>query len=308
MLKKNYSVLVLMQTYNDGKYLKKAIKSLLRQSYKNLDILILDDGSDKKNTSIYKKFIKSQKRIRYIYRKNQGIINSSILLTKLAKKTSYKFFAKMDGDDISNKNRIKKQIDLLKKGFDFVGCNYVRMNSNGNIFEENLCSRNEVSRFNQLMVESIFAHGSICFKRSLLDKNILKYDAKFSRLPFPEDFNMYHNLLGKCKIGSVDEVLYKYRIHKKSFSEANKKKYKEQLYLISKKYFKENKKKFFKLNKNYFSNDFFDLIILFKILVRNNLWKNNNMLKIILNNISFMKLIKIFYYYILRKLKKFIYV
>ena len=263
MLKKNkkrHSVLVLMQTYNDGKYLIKAIKSLLSQTYKKLDILIVDDGSNKQNTNIYKKFIKSQKRIKYIYRTNQGIINSSILLTKIAKKTSYDFFAKMDGDDISKKNRIKKQINLLKKDYDLVGCNYVRMNSKDKIFEINLCSRNPVSRFNQLMVESIFAHGSICFKRSLLDRNILKYDSIFSKLPFPEDFNMYHNLLGKCKIGSVNEILYKYRIHKQSYSESNKIKYKQQLLKISKKYFKINKRKFFKINKNYSSKDFFDLI------------------------------------------------
>ena len=305
MLKKN-SILVLIQTYNDGKYLVKAIKSLLNQTYKKLDILVLDDGSDKQNTSIYEKFIKSQKRVKYIYRKNQGIIKSSILLTKIAKKTSYDFFAKMDGDDISSKNRIKKQINLLKKDYDLVGCNYVRMNSKDKIFEINYCSRNEVSRTNQLMVESIFAHGSICFKRFLLDKNILKYDSRFSNLPFPEDFNMYHNLLGKCKIGSVDEILYKYRIHKQSYSEANKTKYKQQLINISKKYFKMNKKNFFEMNKNYFSNDFFDLIIFFKILVRNNLWTNIKMQKIILRNFSIIKLIKIFNYFISRKWKKFL--
>ena len=93
MLKKNYNVLVLIQTYNDGEYLIKAVKSMLSQTYKKLDILILDDGSDRKNTSIYEKFIKSQKRIKYIYRKNQGIINSSILLTRIAKKSSYKQFS-----------------------------------------------------------------------------------------------------------------------------------------------------------------------------------------------------------------------
>ena len=306
MLKKNYSILVLIQTYNDGKYLIKAVKSLLGQTYKKLNILILDDGSNKKNTSIYQKFFKSQKRIKYIYKKNQGIIKSSILLIKIAKKSPYNFFAKMDGDDISDKNRIKKQINLLKKGYDLVGCNYVRINSKDKIFEENLCSRNEVSRFNQLMVESIFAHGSICFKRSLLDQNILKYDARFSKLPFPEDFNMYHNLLGKCKMGSVDEILYKYRIHGKSYSETNKKKYLEQLVKISKKYFKMNKKKFYKINKNYFKNDFFDLLIFIKILFRNNLWTDARMHKIILNNFTFIKLFKIFIYYASRKWNKYI--
>ena len=68
MLKKNYSILVLIQTYNDGKYLIKAVKSLLGQTYKKLNILILDDGSNKENTSIYRSLL-NHKRIKYIYKK-----------------------------------------------------------------------------------------------------------------------------------------------------------------------------------------------------------------------------------------------
>ena len=310
MIKKNKKedkVLVLIQTYNDGEFLLQSINSLLKQTYKNIDILILDDGSNDENKKIYEKFVKTNKRIRYIYKINTGIIDSSILLMKTASKTKYKYFAKMDGDDLSDKNRIKEQLFFLKKNnYDLVGCDYVRMNSKNKVFEYNKCTNNKISRLNQLMVESIFTHGSILFKRSLLDKKILKYDAIDNDLPFPEDYNMFNNIIHKAKIGSINKPLYKYRIHNKSYSESNKTKYKKQLIIVSRRFFSKNKKFFFRLNKNFISEDFFDLIIFFKILLRNKLWNESRILKIIYNNFTFKKIIQIVIYYLDRKIKKFL--
>ena len=310
MIKKNKKedkVLALIQTYNDGEFLLQSINSLLKQTYKNIDILVLDDGSNDENKKIYEKFVKTNKRIRYIYKINTGIIDSSILLMKAASKTKYKYFAKMDGDDLSDKNRIKEQLFFLKKNnYDLVGCDYVRMNSKNKVFEYNKCTNNKISRLNQLMVESIFAHGSILFKRSLLDKKILKYDAIDNDLPFPEDYNMFNNIIHKAKIGSINKPLYKYRIHNKSYSESNKTKYKKQLIIVSRRFFSKNKKSFFRLNKNFISEDFFDLIIFFKILLRNKLWNESRILKIIYNNFTFKKIIQIVIYYLERKIKKFL--
>ncbi len=310
MIKKNKKrdkVLVLIQTFNDGKFLLEAINSLLKQTYKNTDILVLDDGSNNDNKKIYEKFVKTNKRIRYIYKKNTGIIDSSKALMKIAKKSKYKYFAKMDGDDLSDKNRIKEQLIFLKKNnYDLVGCDYVRMNSKNKDFEYNKCTNNKIARLNQLMVESIFAHGSILFKRSLLDKKILSYDSIDIKLPFPEDYNMFNNIIHKAKIGSINKPLYRYRIHNKSYSENNKTEYKKQLTIVSRRFFSKNKILFFRQNKNFISEDFFDLIIFFKILLRNKLWNESRLLKIIYNNFTFKKIIQIVIYYFDRKIKKFL--
>ena len=303
--KKKDKVLVLIQTFNDGEFLLQAINSLLKQTYKNTNILILDDGSNDYNKKIYKKIIKNNKRIKYIYKKNTGIIDSSIQLMNIAVKTKYKYFAKMDGDDLSDVNRIEEQINFLEKNnYDLVGCDYVRINSKNKVFEYNKCSNNKISRLNQLMVESIFAHGSILFKRRLLDNKILRYDPVDNNLPFPEDYNMFNNIIYKAKIGSINKPLYQYRIHNRSYSESNKTRYKEQLIKVSRRFFLENKKIFFRQNKNFFSEDFFDLIIFFKILYRNNLWNETRMLKIIYNNLTYKKIIQIAIYFCKRKINK----
>ena len=58
---KKGSVAVMIQTYNDGKLLVQAIKSIINHTYKNITIIILDDGSDQNNRKYYKDFIKNKK-------------------------------------------------------------------------------------------------------------------------------------------------------------------------------------------------------------------------------------------------------
>ena len=60
---------ILIQTFNDEDYLISAVESILKQSYKNIAIFILDDGSNKVNQEKYLKFVKSNKKIKYIYKK-----------------------------------------------------------------------------------------------------------------------------------------------------------------------------------------------------------------------------------------------
>ena len=79
---------ILIQTFNDGDYLISAVESILNQSHKNITIFILDDGSDKVNQEKYFKFVKSNKKIKYIYTKNNGIIKASQKLLELAKKVN----------------------------------------------------------------------------------------------------------------------------------------------------------------------------------------------------------------------------
>ena len=112
---KKGSVAVMIQTYNDGKLLVQAIKSIINQTYKNITIIILDDGSDQDSRKYYKDFIKNNKKIKYYYRRNMGIVKSSQDLLNLAKKTDCEYFAKMDGDDISHHKRIEKQVKSIIK-------------------------------------------------------------------------------------------------------------------------------------------------------------------------------------------------
>lgn len=104
-------VSVLMPIYNQAEFLKEAIKSVINQSFKDFELLILNDGSNDNSLKIIKSF--KDKRIKiFSCKKRQGLAKS---LNFLIKKSKGRYLARMDGDDISKKNRLREQISFLKK-------------------------------------------------------------------------------------------------------------------------------------------------------------------------------------------------
>lgn len=103
-------VSIAIPCYNTEKYLRMAIQSVLNQSYKNWELLILDDGSTDKTVEIAKEFM--DERITIVCDgKNKGLperLNESVSWAK------GKYYARMDADDIMHYNRIKMQVDYLE--------------------------------------------------------------------------------------------------------------------------------------------------------------------------------------------------
>lgn len=129
-LRKKPVVSVLMTTYNVAKYVLEAIDSILSQTYPSLEIIIVDDASNDDTVDIIKKI--NDPRIRLFqnkincgtyYSKNYGITQSS-----------GEYIAIQDSDDLSDKDRIKKQVDFLEtyENKQFVLCQYTRFDEDGN--------------------------------------------------------------------------------------------------------------------------------------------------------------------------------
>jgi glycosyltransferase involved in cell wall biosynthesis len=108
---KNIIISVIIIIYNEEKYLKKCILSLLNQSYKNFNLILVNDGSNDKTNKIIKKF--KDKRIIYIKKKkNQGYTYARNTGLKYVKT---KYVAFTDADCIADKNWLKNGIKYLKK-------------------------------------------------------------------------------------------------------------------------------------------------------------------------------------------------
>ena len=106
---KNIEVSMVIPVYNGMPYLKDTIDSILDQTYKNFELIIIDDGS--LDTS--EKYIKSlsDKRIVFMKHQNMGLCNS---LNKAFFIANGKYILRNDQDDISESYRIEKQLDILK--------------------------------------------------------------------------------------------------------------------------------------------------------------------------------------------------
>ena len=117
MYEKNPLVSVIIPTYNRASLLKRAIKSVLDQTYKNLEIIIVDDGSTDRTEEIVKDF--SDKRIRYIHHsKNRGV---SAARNRGVKSSKGNFIALLDHDDEYLPERIEKSLKVFKDAPESLG-------------------------------------------------------------------------------------------------------------------------------------------------------------------------------------------
>ena len=104
-------VSILMTVYNAEKYLKQSIYSVINQTYKNWELIIVDDCSTDKSLSIIKRFKNKKFRIFPLKKK----IGRTKALNFGLKKIKGNYVAILDADDISNKKRIETQINFFKK-------------------------------------------------------------------------------------------------------------------------------------------------------------------------------------------------
>ena len=110
---KNKTVSVLMATFNNERTVSNAVESILSQTYKNIELLILDDGSTDKTYEILQNEFKENKTVKIFRNKrNIGLTKS---LNILINKSNGFFIARQDADDISLPNRILEQINFLNK-------------------------------------------------------------------------------------------------------------------------------------------------------------------------------------------------
>lgn len=128
----NKLVSVIIPIYNVEKYVKKAIESIQNQTYKNLEIIVIDDGSVDDTYKMVEKLAKDDNRIKlYKNQKNLKIVKT---LNRALSLSSGEYIARMDGDDISALDRIEKKVRFLEenKEFDLVGCSMKAIDIEGN--------------------------------------------------------------------------------------------------------------------------------------------------------------------------------
>ena len=128
---KNISPLVsvVIATYNGLPYLKDSIQSVLEQTYKKIEIIIIDDSSEDNTFSYVSNIMKKDNRIKYFkINKNTG---TSAARNLGIKKCKGEFICFLDADDLWNKNKLKEQLKTLKKNtiIACTACNYKKENN-----------------------------------------------------------------------------------------------------------------------------------------------------------------------------------
>ena len=114
-MKDTVPISIVMCVYNGSKYISESIKSALNQSFKNFELIIINDGSTDTTEKIVKSF--NDRRIRYYYQKNQGAAASR---NYGIKNSRGQYIAILDSDDICLPERLEKQYYFLENNPDYI--------------------------------------------------------------------------------------------------------------------------------------------------------------------------------------------
>ena len=239
-----------MPVYNSEVFLEQAILSILNQTYKNFEFIIIYDESSDNSLSIIKKFKELDKRIILKYGVNEKLIGA---LNKGIKASKGKYIARMDADDISLPNRFEDQIKFIEKyELDICGCQCLYVNEyNKEIKIVKFPIKHEMC-FLSLALMVPFAHPSVIIRKKFLKNNQLLYGK--NKYTNAEDLDLWINMSElNAKFGNIDKVLFRYRVTSDSLSSTNKLKVKNETNKLTSSFFNNNKNEIVKIiNKNFF--------------------------------------------------------
>jgi glycosyltransferase involved in cell wall biosynthesis len=196
-----------MPVYNGEKYLNEAIESVLNQTFKEYEFLIIDSDSQDKSVEIIREYKDS--RIQLIVDNEK--LNLAETLNWGLKLARGKYIARMDCDDICLPNRLEKQYEFMEKNLEVGVCgswiNQIGEGVNG--ISKLPVDQDEIAC--KLLFANIVAHPTIMFRKQFLDKHNIRYSPKFKAA---EDYELWSKCVKLTRIAVIPEALLFYRVHK----------------------------------------------------------------------------------------------
>lgn len=206
---------VIMPAYNCGKYLREAIDSILQQTFRNFELLIINDGS----VDDTEKIIQSYTDERIVYIKNEANKGLIYTLNRGLPEAKGTYIARMDGDDISLPLRFQHQLDHLRKNpkVDVVATQVSLINEAGNDIgfwddDVNHSDAKSIKKF--LPVNNCIAHPTVMGKKEIFMQYRYNPVQKLS-----EDYDLWLRMAADGKIiDKIPQPLLRHRILQTSFT------------------------------------------------------------------------------------------
>lgn len=219
-------VSVVMPVYNSEKFIEGAIQSVLKQTHKKIEFIIIDDGSTDSSKLIIEKYLNDE-RIIFISRENMGLV---FTLNQLLKMSKGNYIARMDSDDISAENRIEKQLRFLIENSDVavVGCSSYIINECSEIKSHRIPPLSPSLNNALLFFGPTLTHPSVLFNKKMLGVDLYYSECYLHA----EDYELWVRLSKKYNLANIDDILFYYRLNTLGVSQSNIDKQKENAALV----------------------------------------------------------------------------
>lgn len=206
-------VSVLMSVYNGEPFLSDAIKSILNQTFKDLEFIIIDDGSTDRSCDIIEKFKANDPRVIFLKQANQGLVASLNKGLGIAKAP---LIARMDADDIALEKRLEKQVNYMNSNPEVLalGTAIRIIDKNNSLIKDVIFPSLKEDLMELMQLDNQIAHPSVLYRK----KSVINVGGYREILQRAQDFDLWLRLSEVGPIDNLSEVLLLYRDHPKNIS------------------------------------------------------------------------------------------
>lgn len=214
-------VSIIIPAYNSSRFISEAIKSIFNQTFKDFEIIVIDDGSTDDTKDVLKPFIH---QIQYIFKENGGVASARNVGIRMSKG---KYIAFLDYDDIWLPNKLELQVQILDT------CPQVGLVHTDNLFLINNETSSHTCKskikdkkllsgriFKSLLMQKFFLTCSTVMVRKVCFDKVGLFDIS---LPPADDFDMWLRITKEWDCAYIDIPLVKYRIHSSNISRNHQK-------------------------------------------------------------------------------------
>ena len=209
-------VSVLMTVFNGERFLNATLASILGQTYRNIELLVIDDGSNDATWEMLSQVAAQDNRMQLLrHENNQGV---PVAMNRLFKQANGTYVNRHDADDISHTERYTRQVAYLESHPE-VGVIGTRVELI-DAADQPLDLSFFVTRLGnaeiqaELLRTNCLCQGSVLFRRELLDRVGYYEEGNIGS----EDYDLWLRMAEVTQFAVLDEILYQYRIHRQSLS------------------------------------------------------------------------------------------
>jgi hypothetical protein len=198
-------VSIIMPVYNEERYVRQAVDSVLQQTLADFEFVILDDGSTDRTPEILRTY--TDPRIRLISQPNVGLTRS---LNRCLSMATGHFVARMDGNDVSHPDRLQAQVDFLDTHAEvgLLGAYYVNIDDGGTVVKVYTYPTNDSEIRRALWSDCPFCHSVVMFRRECIDR-IGEYR---ERIGPAEDYDLWFRISERFRLANLPRPLHQVRV------------------------------------------------------------------------------------------------
>jgi glycosyltransferase involved in cell wall biosynthesis len=207
-----------MSVYNGQAFLAEAVESVLDQTFRDFEFIVIDDGSADRTSEILSAYARREARLRVLHQQNKGRTESLNIGIGLAKG---KYIARMDADDISLPDRFKAQVEFMEQHpkVGLLGGAVELINQNGIVI------RTAWPPLEDAGIKSVLVQYNPMYHPAVMMRKQVALDAGGYRTAFSEseDYDLWLRMGERSQLANLEQVVLRYRVHPSQASIANMK-------------------------------------------------------------------------------------